>query len=78
MFYTQPSRLDCQKYVRKRKGAVKMRMTVFKILVYRYVTKMYKNCVSIQVAHRTQNGYKTRDQKCICLVLKRIKGPQVH
>ena len=64
MFYTQPSRLDCQKYVRKRKGAVQMRMTVFKILVYRNVTKMYKNCesFSIQVAHRTQNGYKTRDQ----------------
>ena len=27
----QPSRLVCQKYVRKRKGAVKMRLTVLNV-----------------------------------------------
>ena len=30
----QPSRLVCQKYVRKRKGAVKTRMTVLKMCIY--------------------------------------------
>ena len=33
VYDVQPSRLDCHKYVRKRKGAVRMRMTVLKMRI---------------------------------------------
>ena len=48
----QPSCLVCQKYVRKCKGAVKIRVTVLKmcintVLVNRNETEMYANCGSV-------------------------------
>ena len=44
---SQPSHLVCQKYVRKHKVAVKMRMTVLKMcIVNRNVTEMFVNCGS--------------------------------
>ena len=74
---SQPSHLVCQKYVRKHKVAVKMRMTVLKMCITckqkcdRNVCELWfaectlsrlqswNNQFSIQVAYRTQIGYKS-------------------